>query len=365
MQKLPGKMPRISFWPQTLNINVASYRIRCAQVVEALRQAGTPVTLYSDKISRYFQFLPFMSAPDILVLSKRTRLTSLARAVALKKRYGTKLILDLSDNIYFESDNDKSGDLKKRARLPSYVNQFDLIVTPSPYLENELRRHIRTDMAFHVIPDAVEKDPVLTEQIRREQAKAFQALSDFNNEVGANGVEAGRRLVWFGVAGRPEAQNGMYDLQACCAAFEKHNAEKPLSLSIISDSPERYRELFATAGFSTHYLDWNFFTVNPALKLHDIAVLPIRTNRYTLSKSANRITTAFADGLAVCASLIPSYEPFRGVAVFDDWDDGLATLMADNEQRLDRVEQARAIISQQYSRPVIAAEWQKVFASLG
>lgn len=41
-----------------------------------------------------------MPAPDILVLSKRTRLTSLARAVKLKKRYGTKLILDLSDNIY-------------------------------------------------------------------------------------------------------------------------------------------------------------------------------------------------------------------------------------------------------------------------
>lgn len=365
MQKLPAKMPRISFWPQTLNINVASYRIRCAQVVEALREAGTPVRLYSDKISRYFQFLPFMSAPDILVLSKRTRLTSLKRAVGLKQRYGTKLILDLSDNIYFESESDKSGDRKKRARLPSYVNQFDMIVTPSPYLENELRQHIRKDMAFRVIPDAVEKDAVFCDSTRQQEAKAFQALSVFETEVAANGVEAGRRLVWFGVAGRPEAKNGMYDLESCCAAFEKHNAQKPLSLSIISDSAERYRELFAGAGFSTHYLDWNFFTVNPALKLHDIAVLPIRTNSYTLSKSANRITTAFADDLAVCASLIPSYEPFQGVAVFDDWDDGLAALMADNQQRRHRVKQARAIISERYSLPVIAAEWQKIFASLG
>lgn len=364
MQKLPAKTPRISFWPQTLNIDVASYRIRCAQVVEALRDAGTPVSIYSDKIRRYFQFLPFMSAPDILVLSKRTRLSSLARAVALKKRHGTKLVLDLSDNIYFESDKDKSGDLKKRAGLPLYVNQFDMIVTPSPYLEGELRQHIRKDMEFRVIPDAVEKLPVVSDKVLEEQSRAFEQLSQFESEIDGSGIETGRRLVWFGVAGRPEAQNGMYDVDACRAAFEKHNAEKPLSLSIISDSEERYRELFSNAGFSTHYLDWNFFTINAALKLHDLAILPIRTNRYTLSKSANRITTSFANDLAVCATLIPSYQPFEGVAVFDDWDDGLARLMANDGERHDRIFKARKIIDEQYSLPVIASQWQSVFSSL-
>ncbi len=117
MQTIMKKNARIAFWPQTRDINVASYRIRCAQVVEALREAGTPVSIYSDKIRRYFQFLPFVGAPDILVLSKRTRLTSLARAVGLKQKYGTRLILDLSDNIYFEGEKDKAGTREKRAKL--------------------------------------------------------------------------------------------------------------------------------------------------------------------------------------------------------------------------------------------------------
>lgn len=364
MQKFDLKTTRISFWPQTCDLNVASYRIRCAQVVDALREAGARAGIYSDKIRRYFQFLPFMSAPDILVLSKRTRLTSLARAVALKKRYGTKLILDLSDNIYFESSKDKSGTREKRLKLPSYVNQFDAIVTPSPYLESELRQYIRKDMAFFIIPDAVEKDIEISASVKAREAAAFQALATFQNEVSGNGVDPGRRLVWFGVSGTAAAQNGMYDVKAHCDELERHNDRNPLSLSIISDDRDRFNELFSGLKFKTHYLGWNFHTFNAALGHHDIAILPIRRNQYTLSKSANRITTSFAGGLAVCGSAIPSYEPFRDVAVFDDWDDGLARLMFDAEERGARIAHAKAIIAEGYSLPVVTRQWISLFESL-
>lgn len=363
MQKNPLKRTRISFWPQTRNLNVASYRIRCAQVIDALREAGLHVGIYSDKIRRYFQFLPFMSAPDILILSKRTRLTSLARAVGLKKKYGTKLVLDLSDNIYFESEKDKAGTRKKREKLPFYVNHFDMVVTPSPYLESELRQHIRHDMLFRVIPDAVENEPAPLMNAKDHQA-AQQALEKLQREIDENSITAGRRLVWFGVSGTAAARNGMYDLEAYCDILEKHNANTPLSLTIISDDEARYRDLFSKVSFKTYYLDWNFVTFNPALKLHDIAVLPIRTNRYTMSKSANRITTAFANNLAVCASLIPSYEPFVNAAVFDDWHGGLEQLMAQNEERQARIKKAQETIARQYSLPAIVDEWRKVFDSL-
>lgn len=239
-----------------------------------------------------------------------------------------------------------------------------MVVTPSPYLENELRQHIRKDMTFRVIPDAVEKAPASPAADRPEHAKALAALDDFRKAVSENGISAGRRLVWFGVSGTQAARNGMYDVEAYCDVLRQLNAEAPLSLSIVSDDEGRYRELFANAGFTTHYLDWNFFTFNPALKLHDIAILPIRTNRYTLSKSANRITTAFDNGLAVCASLIPSYEPFQGVAVFDDWNTGLAELMGNPQSRQARIAQAGQIIAEQYSLPVIAGAWRQVFDEL-
>lgn len=361
MQKFDLTQTRISFWPQTRDPNVASYRIRCQQVVAALRDAGAHVNIYSDKIRRYFQFLPFMRAPDILVLSKRTRLTSLARAVKLKRKYGTTLILDLSDNIYFESSGDKAGTREKRLKLPSYVNQFDAIVTPSPYLESELRQHIREDMPFYIIPDAVEKEHDLSSATRAQQTAAFEALSSLQQHIVQDGVATGRRLVWFGVSGTAAAQNGMYDVKAHCNALEEHNAKAPLSLTIISDDRSRFNEVFAGLTFKTHYLDWNFHTVNSALRLHDIAILPIRKNRYTLSKSANRITTAFANGLAVCGSLIPSYEAFKNVAIFDDWEQGLGQLMSDGENRRLRVKQAEAIIAENYSLPVIAQQWLAIF----
>lgn len=127
---------------------------------------------------------------------------------------------------------------------------------------------------------------------------------------------------------------------------------------------DRFNELFSGLKFKAHYLNWNFHTFNAALGGHDIAILPIRRNQYTLSKSANRITTSFASGLAVCGSAIPSHEPFRDVAVFDDWDDSLGRLMADATERDARSARAKAIIAEDYSLPVIARQWLSVFENL-
>ncbi len=109
---------------------------------------------------------------------------------------------------------------------------------------------------------------------------------------------------------------------------------------------------------------WNRLTVDRALAAHDVALIPIRPNAYNLAKSANRVTTAFADGLAVCATAIPSYEPFRGVAVLDDWETGLAGLMASPDARRARVAAGREIIARNYSQAVIAARWKRLLTGM-
>ncbi|WP_413709888.1 hypothetical protein [Rhizobium sp. Rhizsp82] len=350
---------RIMFWPQRLDDTVASYRIRCAQVMRGLKKDGVETEIYSDTFRRYFEFIPRIRPPHIIVLSKRTKISSLERVLRLKARYGTKLVLDLSDNIFFAGQNDGNKTRIKRARLPHLVNGFDAIVTPSTYLRDILAKHLRADMAFHVIPDAVEEEPS-----DRGTKEASQKLAKLNEQLTSANIPEGRRLVWYGVSGTQAAKNGMYDVQAYCAALKAHNDQRPLSLTIISDNEQRFKDLFAETGFQCFYLPWNLHTFNPALRFHDIAVLPIRTNEYTLAKSANRLTSAFANGLAACASLIPSYEPFSDAAVFDDWDEGLGTLMADPNERAVRIAKAATVISTSYTLAAVCDQWSALFKHL-
>src|ERR1041384_3688556 len=90
------------FWPHTFDPCVASYRIRCKNVMDGLSDAGITSKYYPGKLRQRLKLTPHIEAPRTLVISKMTRPKYLQWAVSLKKRYGTRLILDICDNIFFE-----------------------------------------------------------------------------------------------------------------------------------------------------------------------------------------------------------------------------------------------------------------------
>lgn len=354
--------PRIVFWPHTTRASVASYRIRCAQIRGALAGQGVETGLWRERPGFVAWLLPERPAPDLLVLSKRTSPAALAQALDLRRHHGTRLVLDLCDNIFFASDDPARR--ARSARLAEMLSGLDAIVTPSDYLRDVVAAQVRPDMRFEVIPDAVEAEPAPGLAVRLIEAAAFARLAAFRADLAGSGIAEGRRLIWFGISGTRKANNGLSDLEAFAERLEKHNAEAPISLTVVSDSRRRFEETLGSSPIQTRYLEWNYWTFGACLASHDIAILPVRPNAYNLAKSANRLTTAFAHGVAVCASGIPSYAPFRECAVLDDWDEGLAGLMRSPQARARRIVAARRIIEADYTLASATRKWRGLFAEL-
>ncbi|QCI97342.1 glycosyltransferase family 4 protein [Agrobacterium larrymoorei] len=352
---------KVHFWPHTKKTSVASHRIRCQNVMRGLQKIGISTAYYQSLLHRRFNSFFLNRPPKILVLSKRTKLSSLEWAIKLKQEHNTKLILDICDNIFFNSTDERNVNYRKTVAA---LNMFDLVVTPSNFLANAIAHHLHPQMRVEVVLDAVEQSIPYGKLDHVFRRKPISELEGLRANIQASGVELGRRLVWFGHHGTTKAQNGMFDLEHFANIFEQHHAEKPISLTIISNNKERYLQIFEKHRFTTQYLEWNLGTVDHALQMHDIALIPVRQNNYNLSKSANRVTTSLANGLAVCASAIDSYEPFRSCITLDDWEDGLRKLMASPQKRQRCVDEGMRLVEQHYTQAAVSRRWQQLLQDL-
>lgn len=330
-----------------------------------LSSVQIPVGIYHGKIWKSVKFVPQWSRPEFLVLSKRLKPSSLHWALHLKEKYGTRIILDICDNIFFSSraQSDKHNE-PREAEFIGFLNRFDAIVTPSEFLRDSVASRLRPSMKFAIIPDAVEGEPPIGWLQNIREKEAFQNLAQLKKAMKLAGTRPGRRLVWYGHHGTDNAQNGMFDVEFFASSLEDQNFKEPLSLTIISNNRQKYQNIFKNKKFTCHYLEWNYYTVNEAIREHDIAIIPVRANEYNLAKSANRLTTAFVNGLAVCASSIGSYEPFRDIAVLDDWEEGLSNLMDDPEERQRRVKLGQEKISREYTQSAVCQKWVDLIKEL-
>jgi predicted DNA-binding transcriptional regulator YafY len=171
-------------------------------------------------------------------------------------------------------------------------------------------------------------------------------------------------LVWFGSHGGPSGDHGMGDLESVRPVIESLDRDHPVSLTVISNSAEKYERLVRPWRVPTHYLPWNAETFLAALRLHRIAVLPIRENPFTRCKTNNRLVTALAAGLAVVATGIPSYRPFADCCVLDDWLSGLRRYILDAEKRQQDVAAGQRLVERDWLLPAIADQWQRLFDGL-
>ena len=90
-------MSAVAFWPRTTQQNVASYRIRCAQIRTALAGMGMETDLIGPRGPS-----PDAPAPRVLVMVKNFGREALDRAFAWRAASGTRLILDICDDPFFE-----------------------------------------------------------------------------------------------------------------------------------------------------------------------------------------------------------------------------------------------------------------------
>jgi len=340
-----------AWWPHTTNRAVASYRLRCYQVIQQLRYQGVDAGIFRPG-----------EPPNVLVLSKRYDEKSRKYAEKLREKYHTRLILDLCDN-HFYADSPSAAWLQRAACLRSTVLSVDQVVASSTALAAIIQAEVGDNINVHVIEDAVEQPftPGFLSQVRHPLAafqvgRAGQLAKWLKKEAG----NPGRRLVWFGNHGSSNASGGMTDLNHIREALEAANQVSRTSLTVISNNKKKFETMSRTWALPVHYLEWHPNTFSAALSQHDIAVIPIIVNPFTLCKTNNRVATALLHGLGVVADAIPSYHSLRDCVVLDDWDQGFQRMLNDTSYRRASVEAGAAKIRNEWTLERVASRWLEI-----
>lgn len=337
------------WWPHTKLVAVASYRLRCLQIISTLRARGIDAGLYQKSRRKG-------SAPSVLVLSKRYDPPSLEHALKLRMRQGTRLVLDLCDNHFYSQSDDPLWVVRAES-LRNAVRAVDMVVCGSAYLEAVVRKEARQPLLTAVIGDAAEPAFAPAAFQRWLHPLAEVRLRALEAQLQRQRVAQARRLVWFGNHGSAYAEGGMNDLAHLQSALLRAHQDAPISLTVISNSASKYKSLSRSWNFTSQYLDWHLATFSRALRLHSVALIPVEHNPFTLCKTSNRIITASLHGLAVAADSLPSYQDFAECTVLDNWDTGFRQLLNDPHQQEKITVLARQKIQEQWTVNQIADQW--------
>jgi hypothetical protein len=344
---------RIAWKPRFSDPRVASTRIRCLNPLSELQSRGYPVELFHpQRVSQY----------AAVVYSKLYDDATYREAKGLQKR-GVRIVLDLCDN-HFYNPNGLETLRKAGEQLRRMMALADELVASTTAMSEVLRAELSTPRTITVIEDAVEREIQGVDTPFWErwwEGKQFHKLSR-QLEIGRH--EGRTPLIWFGIHGGANAEYGMLDLLKLRPLLEKMNRHYPLSLTVISNSKEKYDQAIKPWPIPTYYLNWQPDTFFPALRFHAITVIPISQNPFTRCKSNNRLTLSWYVGLAVVADSIPSYQDFDDVCYLDDWETGLEIYLSDPEVRRRHVERGQGIIAREWTLTHLAEKWRRFFDTL-
>ena len=333
----------IAWIPPSRNLTSASFRLRVTEIMKGLRDRGHICSFYGESAD-----------PDVLVVSKKYDLeTQTAMELFRTKNRKGIIIFDLCDN-HFYTDSQSLRELQDHeARvklLQRALLRADAVTTSSEYLARAVVDHAGIDpQSIFTIDDCyetIEKSSRpygflnLLAEIRFRRLK--RRLNRANKPTD--------RFVWFGTHGVSYAEGGMFDLLARCDMIADTFRESNRSLTIISNSHKKYREVSKALNIQTHYLPWNQHTIGRALRLHTFLLLPIKASPFTSSKSTNRPITAMLNKLLVVCDLIPSYEKLREYLISPIEPRSLLyALSMSEEERTQHIKTAIAHVHQEYS----------------
>jgi hypothetical protein len=222
-------------WKTQGRRTIASARYRALLPARHLRAAGWACETYAPERAEQYRLVIFQKVYD----------EETVRQVVRLKARGAKTAFDLCDNLFHYELDDPAGAARRTEQLKRMISAVDAVTVSTPALGDAVREATGRADAF-VIDDAVE-EPRLN-----PLARAYYRLRG-----GVGPTRAGElRVVWYGIAGRTNPRFGMIDLRKVLPALSALNREVPLSLSVISNSEERFREYTRGADFPVRYREW-------------------------------------------------------------------------------------------------------------
>jgi hypothetical protein len=287
-------------------------------------------------------------ACDALIFSKvyDDRAYEVAREMNSR---GTRVLLDLCDNHWF-GEEDHPAVRARAQRLEHMLDCVDLVTASTATLARQISA--RFGIAQGRI--AVVPDPVVAPALPALSLRGRMDLALLRHHLRLH--QGSYHLIWFGNHGAGHVRSGMGDLDRVRSIIE---SDASLTLTVVSNSAKKFRELFRDWCIPTHYVPWRLDTIDSVLALHDCAVIPITSNPFTEAKTMNRPATALMAGLDVFADRIPSYDELSPFIALDAWQN-LHQRPVSKELVHDRVQAAQAYLMEYYSPSRVATRWTEV-----
>ena len=359
----------IAWLPHSTNPVHAGARIRCLTPLRILRQRGVAVELYNPEHIDGYRVLVVQGLRCRPVPGDPISGDGLLQLVSKLRRQRCVIVVEDCDNHFYNPQElTEWHDIAQRLR--QLIGLADHLVASTQAMADVLRRETGTALPVTLVGDGVEAQSELDMGPAWRRALSWRRKADLARLYGLRaGIAASRargrqQLVWFGAHGSTYADGGMRDVDSIRAVLEQVNERHPLALTIISNGCERYRDQVRTMNIPTRYLNWSRSTFLAALKLHDVAVIPISRTPFTDCKSNNRLLQALNCGLAVCASRIPSYAEFADVCELDNWEAGLESYLRTPARRYLQVARAQQLIQAHWTPEAVAGQWQQLFEAL-
>ena len=339
---------RFVFYAKRYTRSQASIRLRVLEPMAGLREAGVNIGRYSP--------LAGLRGCDGLIISKAftKRAAKIARAA---QRAGTGLIFDICDNRF--ANRKLEGLTQSSAHISRQLARADLVTVPTETMGRLLEAEVPEIVGrVRVIPDMLENisgpgsaKPSLIDRFRLSRLASFLAEH-----------QGALHCVWFG--NNMRGVSGIGHLDEAVGELRRFAEHHPVTLTIISDRRDIYREASIAWDIPSFYMPWSLGSFGAALSMHRIAIIPVFQNDYTLGKSINRPATAIMAGLGVIADAIPAYEELRPFIPLDDWQKGLSRYAFEWEAEQARLADARAHLDRFYGREHVVRRWADVLEEL-
>ena len=155
---------------------------------------------------------------------------------------------------------------------------------------------------------------------------------------------------------------GMAHVDTAVVALEQFAKYRQSTLTIISDRRWQYLLGRRKWALPTFYQPFAPDSFQAALARHDVAIIPVVKNPYTIGKSINRPATAVLAGLGVVADPLDSYLELRPFIELGDWQVGLSRYSKGKDARNS---EARRYLESRYSLNAVGQHWLRLVEYIG
>lgn len=328
---MPAATPKVGWRPGAYDRSVPSTRLRTLLPVRHLAAAGWSASLMPRDGSGRFDCVVFQKAfsDDDVALAERL------------SGQGVRIVFDLCDN-YLVNPHGLAEQAARGDRLRRMLDLADVVSVSTPALGDAI-----APRAAVVVDDALDLPRGGRAWPLRQRAGA--------------GIRARLarplRLVWFGTAGSKTFSFGLSHLTPVLPLLDRLHRTQPVELTVISNSRPLFDRHVGDRAFPCRYVAWQASTFARHMGTHDVCLIPIEPNPFTVCKTNNRVVLSLVLGVPVVASPIPSYLELSSWLLFEDWEANTAAYRRAPDLARRHVDGARAHILSTYTPARAVDQW--------